>query len=157
TVWACAAQNDGTALAQIDPTSGHVVRRVQVSKIFDQLSLPATARGIWALTGDGSTVQVVDPTTGRSTSYPLGAACQQLAAEGDRVIATGSIANISVIISARTGAVIGRVHLRSPRVSAMLGGDAWVDTDDGLTRIGPDLAIRAIYPNLFASADGDVM
>lgn len=125
TVWACATENDGTALAQIEPASAHVLRRVKIGKLFDQLSLPATARGIWALTGDGATVRVVDPSTGRTTSYPLGAVCQQLATDGDRLIATGSVANVAVVINARTGAVVGRVPLRSPRVAAVLGGDAW--------------------------------
>lgn len=43
TVWACATENDGTALAQIEPASAHVLRRVKIGKLFDQLSLPATA------------------------------------------------------------------------------------------------------------------
>lgn len=156
-VWACAAEHGGTALAQIDPASARVLRRIQVGKLFDQLSLPANGRGIWVLTGDGSTVQVVDPTNGRGTTYPLGEVCQQLAVDGDRLIATGSVANVAVTIDARTGAVIRRIPLRGPRIAAMLGGDAWVDTDDGLTRIGPDLAIRAVYPDLVAGAGGDVL
>jgi streptogramin lyase len=156
-VWACAAEDDGTGVAQIDAAKAHVVRRVQVGKIFDQLSLPATRRGIWILTGDGSTVRVVDPTTGHATSYPLGVACQQIAAEGDRVIATGSVANVVVMINAVTGAVLGRIHLPSPRIAAILDGDAWVDTDNGLTRIGSNLEVRAVYPDLSASSDGDVV
>lgn len=156
-VWACAVEAHGTAIAQITPTTGHVVRRVPIDKIFDQLSLPVTARGVWVLTGDGSTVRVIDPATGHSTAYQLGVACQQLAAEGDRVMATASVANVVVVLNAATGAVVGRVHLRGPRIAAMLGGDAWVDTDEGLTRIGPDLAVRAVYPGLVASADGDVV
>lgn len=143
--------DDGRAV-RIDPTTNKITSQVAFG-----LSLPATARGVWVLTGDGSTVRVIDPATGHSTGYQLGVACQQLAAEGDRVIATASVATVVVVLNAAAGAVVGRVHLRSPRIAAMLGGDAWVDTDEGLTRIGPDLAIRAVYPGVVASADGDVV
>lgn len=156
-VWACAAEDDGTAVAQLDPISGRVVRRVHVDKVFDQLSLPATKRGIWVLTGDGSTVQVIDPRNGQPSAYQLGVVCQQLAAEGDRLVAADSVTNSLVLLNTATGAVIGRTHLPGPRITAMLDGDVWVDTDDGLTRLGPDLAVRAVYPGVIASSGGDVV
>lgn len=156
-VWACATEHDGTAVAQIDAGTARVRRRVPVDKLFDQLSLPADDRGIWVLTGDGSSVAVVDPGSARTTVYPLGVACQQIAVEGDRLVATSSVANVVVALDTATGAVIGRTHLPSPRIAALLDGEAWIDSNQGITRLGPDLAPRAVYPRLVASADGDLI
>lgn len=156
-VWACAAEDRGTALAQIDAAGARVVRRVRLDKHFDQLALPATARGMWSLTGDGSVVRVVDPASGHSTAYPLGVACHQLAAAGNRVVATASAANLVVVLDAASGTVVGRVHLSGPRIAALLDGEVWVDTDDGLTRLGPDLHVRSRYPHVVAGLGGDVL
>lgn len=73
------------------------------------------------------------------------------------MIATAFVTNAAVALNPTSGAVVGRLHLRGPRIAAILHDDAWVDIDEGLTRIGPDLAIRAVYPGLVASADGDVV
>ena len=156
-MWACATEQDGTAVAQIDAGNARVRRRVPVDKLFDQLSLPADDRGIWVLTGDGSTVVVVDPRSAHTTAYPLGVACQQIAVEGDRLVATSSVAIVVVQLDTTTGTVIGRTHLPSPRIAALLDGEAWVDSNQGITRFGPDLATRAVYPRLVASAGGDVV
>lgn len=59
------------------------------------------------------------------------------------MIATGSVGDVVVELDAATGAVVHRARLRGPRIAAVRGGDVWVDTDDGLTRLGPGLAVRA--------------
>lgn len=156
-VWACATEDEGTAVAQLDPTDGQVVQRVQVGKKFDQLSIPGTGRGMWVLTGDGENVTLVDPATGKTTGFHLGVDCEQLAVRGDRIVATASVANVVVELNAATGAVVGKVSLPSPRVAAVAGGDIWVDTSAGLTRLGPDLTTKAIYPDVVATGEGDVV
>ena len=156
-VWACATEHDGTGVAQIDPAEARVRRRVPVGKVFDQLALPANERGIWVLTGDGSTVAVVDPRSGRTTAYRLGVACQQIAVEGDRLVATSSVGNAVVLLATTTGAVVGRADVPSPRIAALLDGEVWVDSNQGVTRLGPDLATRAVYPQLVAGGGGDLV
>ena len=156
-VWACATSDDSTGIAQIDPNSGRAVRRVPVGKVFDQLALPATARGIWILTADGNSVSVVDPATGRKTAYALDVRCLQLAAKDDRVVATAATADAVIILDAATGSVIGQVALHAPRVVAMTGSDIWIDTADGLTRLARDLSVRAVYRGLIAGPGGDLV
>lgn len=102
-VWACATTDHGTDVIQVDPVTMRIVRHVPVGKIFTQLALPATPRGIWSLTGEqGKTVSVVDPATGRIRGYPIATPCAQLVTravypglqatyDGDLVSAAGSV------------------------------------------------------------------
>jgi outer membrane protein assembly factor BamB len=156
-VFACATTNTGTDVVVIQPATGHLVRRIKTDKTFDQLALPATPRGVWVLTGDGSTIGVIDASTGRFMTYRLGVRCQQLAARGDRVIATSQLSNAMVALDASSGVVVGRRHVTSPRMTAIAeDGSIWVDSDNGLMRLRPDLSIDTVYPDVIATAGGDV-
>lgn len=156
-VFACAATGTGTDVVVVEPATGHLVRRIKTAKAFDQLALPATSRGIWVLTGDGSRVGVIDPQTGRFMTYRLGVRCQQLAARGDRVVATSQLSDAVVVLDAISGSVVGRRQVTSPRMTAIADdGSIWVDARDGLTRLRPDLSIDSVYPDVIATAGGDV-
>jgi streptogramin lyase len=155
-VWSCATRTEGVGLAQIDPDAARVTRVVPVGKVFDQLALPATSRGVWVLTKDGNEVSVVDPVSGEVTSYPLGARCQQLAASGDRVVATSVVDNTVVVVEATTGDVLERLTVSVPRMAALAGSDIWVDSVDGLTRFSHGLADRTVYPGITAGQGGDL-
>jgi len=155
-VWPCATLGTRTGVAQIDPATRRVVRVVPGTKVFDQLRIPATSRGLWILTSDGSQVSVVDPATGHVTSYPLGGRYQQLAARGDRVIATSSVDGSVVAIDAATGKVIKRTKLNAPLMGDLIDTDVWVDTADGLTRLDLDLHVRTVYRGITAGLGGDV-
>lgn len=156
-VFACATTDNGTDVVMIQPATGRRVRRIKTDKTFDQLALPASPRGVWVLTGDGSRVGVIDPPTGRFMTYRLGVRCQQLAARGDRVVATSQLNNAVVVLDASSGAVVGRRHVPSPRMTAIADdGSIWVDSSNGLTRLRPDLSIDTIYPEVVATAGGDV-
>jgi hypothetical protein len=137
-VWACTASDSTTSIMRIDPTTMATGKPVAVQKAFDQLSLPHTPRGLWVLTGTGTAVIVVDPTSQATTSYPLGARCQQLAASTAVVVATCVNDNVVVALNPATGRVLTRVSLPAPRIAAATGYDVWVDTTDGLTRLGSD-------------------
>jgi len=155
-VWACATTDHGTDLAQIDPKTMRIVRQVPVGKIFTQLDLPATSRGVWSLTGDeGKTVSVVDPGSGRVRGYPIATACGQLAAQGEQVVATSEENDTMLVLDAASGAT-RQQRLSDPGVATLTGGDIWVDTTDGLTRLSPQLATRTVYSGLTATYDGDV-
>jgi len=156
-LWSCATGDDGVGVAQLDPNSRKIVRRVAVGKVFDQLALPVTARGVWVLTANGTTATVVDPATGGVTSYPLGARCLQLTAQGDRVVATSSTEGKVVALDATSGAVVGNISLPAPRLAALAGADLWIDTDDGLTRLTRELAVQTVYRDLRAGSGGDLV
>jgi outer membrane protein assembly factor BamB len=126
-----------------------------VRKVFDQLALPSTSRGLWVLSG--SDVNLVDHATGRVTKYPLGVRCLQVAAAGDLVVATSSTENAVVALNAGNGSVIGRTTLPAPRLAAVRGSDVWVDTSDGLVRLSRELTVMAKYPNLSAGVGGDLV
>jgi DNA-binding beta-propeller fold protein YncE len=155
-VWACATRDDGTGVAQIDPGTRRVVRVVPADKVFDQLAIPATSRGMWLLVADGTEVAVVDPASGQLVSHPLGTRCLQLAARSDRVVATCATADRVLVLDATTGAVTDRATLHAPRVAAPDGADIWVDQADGLTRLTATLRVRTVYHGLVAGAGGDV-
>jgi streptogramin lyase len=156
-VWACATGDEGTGVAQIDPKARRVVRRVPVGKVFDQLALPSTSRGIWVLTADGTSASVVEPATGRVTAYPLGSRYLQLAALADRVVATSSTKDAVIVLDAANGAVVGRISLPKPRMAALAGTDLWIDTEQGLTRVTRDLVVRSVYADLGAGSGGDLV
>ncbi|MFD3400016.1 hypothetical protein ACFWUU_05045 [Kribbella sp. NPDC058693] len=154
-VWACATTDQGTDVVKIDPASRRIVRRVAVGKVFDQLALPSTARGLWVLSG--SDVNLVDQVTGRVTKYPLGVRCLQLAAAGEVVVATSSTENAVIALDAGNGSVIARTTLPAPRLAAVSGSDIWVDTSDGLVRLSRGLSVKAKYPSLGAGVGGDLV
>lgn len=156
TVWACSETDGGTAVVRIDPRTLKVLSRVPVGKVFDQLTLAVTARGIWVLTKDGTTISVVEE-DGRVSSYPLGAKCLQLTAGTDRVIATCPEADAVVAVDAVTGVVTSKVTLEAPRLAAVAGDDLWVDAAGGLTHLTRDLEVRTVYPGLGAGVSGDLI
>ena len=156
-LWSCATGKAGTDLVRIDPQSRRAVLRVSVGKVFDQLALPVTDRGAWALTADGRRVSVADPATGRVASYPLGDRSLQLAADGDRVVATSVAGGSVTVLDAATGQQTGRVSLPDARLAVIAGQDIWVDARDGLTRIGPDLAAGVADRELGTGANGDLV
>jgi hypothetical protein len=155
-VWACKTRADGIGVVRIDPSTGRVTRLVKVGKVFDQLALPSTSRGIWVLTDSGNKVSVVDPASGKVTTYPLGVRCQQLGAHGDRVVATAVVAGSVVVLDANSGAVVDRLSVDTPRMTAVVGDAVWVDSADGLTRFSDDLGTRTVYPGMSAGQGGDV-
>lgn len=155
-VWACAMSDADTGVAQIDPGTRRIVRVIPAGKVFDQLAIPATRRGAWVLTGEGTSVAVVEPASQQPTSYPLGVRCLQLAAQSDRVVATCATANRVLVVDAATGTVVRRAALNAPRMAALSSSDLWVDTADGLTRLTRDLGVRTVYRGLIAGPGGDV-
>ncbi|WP_433167220.1 PQQ-binding-like beta-propeller repeat protein [Kribbella sp. CA-247076] len=156
-VWACATGDDGIGVVQLDPATRRIVRRVAVDKVFDQLAMPFTSRGLWVLTANGSSAGVVDPTTGRFTSYPLGVRCLQLTAQGDRVVATSATEGKVVALDATSGAVVANASLPAPRLAVAAGDGFWIDTGDGLTRLSRELAVPSVYGNLSAGSNGDLI
>ena len=155
-VWSCATRVDGVGVAQIDPTSDRITRVVPVGKVYDQIGLPSTPRGVWVLTKDGTEASVVDPTSGKVTSYPLGARCQQMAAAGSRVVATSLVDNTVVVLDADSGAVRERLAVPTARMAALVGDEIWVDSADGLTRFSHGLSTRTLYPGMTAGRGGDL-
>jgi hypothetical protein len=155
-VWACATRSDGVGVARIDPDPARVTRVVPVGKAFDQIALPSTARGIWVLTKDGAEASVIDPVSGRVTSYPLGARCQQLAASGNRVVATAVVEDRVVVMDAGSGAVLKKLKVASPRIAALSKDEVWVDSSAGLTRFSDGLATQTVYPGITAGQGGDL-
>ncbi len=155
-VWACTASDSTARIVRIDPRSLTKGKVVGVNKVFDQLTLPHTSRGIWVLTGTGNAVTVVDPSSGAMTSYPLGARCQQLAASEAIVVATCANDNTLVALQQNTGSIRGHLHLAEPRIAAITDHDIWVDTAKGLIRLDTNLTARALYPNQIIGLDGDL-
>lgn len=156
-IWACMQRDDGTSVAQIDPTAARVARRWPAGKAFDQLKLPVTSRGIWVLTADGANASVVDPSTGRVTVYPLGHRYQQLDVVDDRIVATSAAGDELIVVEAAGTAAPRHVSLSSPRLAVQIGMETWVDTTNGLTRLAQDLSVRAVYRDLVAGLAGDLV
>jgi hypothetical protein len=155
-VWPCATLPGGVGVAQIDPATRRVVHVVPGRKVFDQLAIPATSRGLWLLSGAGATVTVVDPTTRSTATFPLGAPYFQLAAHGERLVATSAIEGRVVTIDAGTGRVLKRASVNSARIAAATDHSVWVDTDAGLTRLTDDLEVQTVYSGMTAGPGGDV-
>lgn len=155
-VWACTASDSTTGIVRIDPATMATGTPVAVDKVFDQLSLPHTARGMWVLTADGTAVTVVDPATQATTSYPLPVRCLQLAASEAVVVATCALDDLVVALNPEDGSELARVSLESPRIAAASGSDVWVDTAQGVTRLNTDLEVRAVYPDQVAGPEGDL-
>ena len=155
--WSCATRRAGTGVTRIDPQTNQIGPVIQTHKVFDQYAIPSTARGLWMLSSDGSTVTVVDPASGETTSYPLPAHCTQLSAHGARLTCTDAIANKVESIDAATGKVVAEATmLMTPRISTMTDTDVWVDTAQGLTRLTPELKVESVYPGITAGLGGDV-
>jgi outer membrane protein assembly factor BamB len=89
-------------------------------------------------------------------AYPLGARHLQLAAHGDRVVATSSVNGAVVAVDADTGRVVKRTTMNTTREAILIGADVWVDTADGLTRLTRDLEARTVYKGVTAGTGGDI-
>jgi DNA-binding beta-propeller fold protein YncE len=155
-VWACATRDDSTGVARIEPRTRRVVQVLAAGKVFDQLAIPATSRGVWLLTADGTSVAVVERGASQPVSYALGVRCLQLAARADRLVATCATADRVLVVDAATGAVVDRATLPAPRVATLAGSDVWVDTSDGVTRLTRDLHVRTVYRGLTGGPGGDL-
>lgn len=155
-VWACSTGAASTGLVRLDPKTLRVTARVPLDKVFDQLSLPHNARGLWVLVDGGRSVAVVSPATRAVATYPLGSRCLQLAASDTRVAVTCATDDRVRVLDSATGRAVGEARLSSPRLATFLGDDLWVDTSRGLTRLGKDLSTRAVYPQLVPGLGGDV-
>ena len=154
--WSCATRKSGTGVAQIDASTRRLAHVIPGQKIFDQLAIPSTARGLWLLTGDGSTLTLVDPRSRRTASYPLGGRYLQLAAHGSRVLATSAVDGTVAVVDASTGGILKRTKLDAPRVAALTDDSVWVDTEAGLARLTNDLEVRTVYRGMSAGLGGDV-
>lgn len=155
-VWACAATDRTTNLVRIDSQRMTVGPVAAVDKLFDQLTVPHTARGLWVLSGTGRTLSLVAPDSEAVSTYPLPARCLQVAASEELVIATCATDNIVVAVDPDSGSVRARVHLPEPRLALITHNAIWVDTAEGLARLGLDLTIRAIFSNQYAGLEGDL-
>jgi streptogramin lyase len=156
-VWACIASDTSTGIVRIDPVTMEVGAPIDVGKVFDQLSLPHTSRGLWVLTGSGETLAVVDPATREVATYQLGAKCLQVAAAETLVIVTCANEDVVLALNPLSGEILARTSLTSPRIAAVWGEDVWVDTSAGLTRLGTDLAVKVRYPNQVIGPEGDLV
>lgn len=156
-VWACATGPRTTGVVQLDPLTLRKVGGVAVDKVFDQLTLPHNRQGIWVLVNSGRAIAVVDPRTRTSVTYALPYRCQQVAVSDIRVVTSCSADGRVLVLDPMTGHVLADAHLQSPRLATVVGQDVWVDTSDGLTRLGPDLSVRTIYSRVTAGLDGDVV
>ncbi|MFL6022947.1 MAG: hypothetical protein ACJ72O_06370 [Marmoricola sp.] len=155
-VWACSTRSEGTGVVRIDPDTARIEQQVRVGKVFDQLALPSTARGIWVLTHGGTEISVVDPGSGHVTTYPLGVRCQQVGAGGSRVVATDVVGGNVVVVDAGTGTVVDRLTVDTPRMAVVVGGDIWVDSAAGLVRFSDGLKTRTVYAGITAGQGGDL-
>ncbi|HYN29988.1 MAG TPA: hypothetical protein VES95_08975 [Dermatophilaceae bacterium] len=158
TVWACSAGDQATDVVEVDPDTVRVTRRVGADKVFDQLKLPVTAGSLWVLSANGTTARRIDAATGTVvTSRPLGARCPQVDAEDDSVVATCATESRLLRLDPGTAAVTARVDLPEPRSAALLDGEVWVDTAEGLTRLAANLRVSAVYPRLTAGLSGELV
>lgn len=155
-VWACAATDLTTNLVRIDPKQMRVGPVAAVGKVFDQLTVPHTARGLWVLSGTGRSLSAVAPGSGAVSTYVLPARCLQVAASEALVIATCASDNLLVSIDPDSGRVRAQIHLPAPRLALVTHDSIWVDTTDGLTRLGLDLKVRAVFSNQYAGLEGDL-
>lgn len=155
-VWACSASDSSTGLVKVDPTTLTAGAVVPVGKIFTQLSLPRTARGVWVLTGTGRTLSVVDP-AGEVTSYELGSECGQVAASEQVVAVTCARDGLVLLIDPATGSVTGRVSVQDPGIAAVVDRTVVVDTKQGVAQIGPGATVDVVYSQVLSGGDGDVV
>jgi hypothetical protein len=155
-VWSCSATDTTTNLVRIDPHHPDGGKSTAVDKVFDQLTLPHTTRGLWVLSAAGRSLSLVEPSSGTVTRYPLPVRCLQLATSEALVVATCAPDNLVLAIDPNTGRVRGRVSLPGPRLALVTDRDVWVDTSKGLTRLGLDLTVRAIFPQQYAGLAGDL-
>jgi outer membrane protein assembly factor BamB len=156
-LWACSAADGRTDLVRLDPTTLEVRATVRVDKVFDQLTLPVVDGRVWVLTGTGETLTAVDTATNRTTSYPLGRRCLQIAATPATVYLTCLLTDEVVAVDASTGRLVERTTVPGAVNIAADEHDVWVSGSDGIVRLSTGLEPRAVYPGLVAGRDGDLL
>lgn len=157
TVWACVMRDEGAGIGQIDPKTNTISRYLPVGKAKEEMAFPANSRGLWVLTDGGSKLNVITPASGARTTYPLDARYGHVAADDSHLLVTSVPNGDVVLLDPATGAVTKRTTLNSPRLAALTSGDAWIDTADGLVRLGMDLQPKAVYPEILGLMWGDLL
>ncbi|MGY2873268.1 outer membrane protein assembly factor BamB [Marmoricola sp. URHA0025 HA25] len=149
TLWTCSAADGGqTDVVRLDPVTLEVLATVKVDKVFDQEAMPVRAGTVWVLTGTGETLTTIDTATNRTTDYPLGRRCFQVAVAASTAYATCRLANEMVAVDARTGKVIASTDLPDP-VTVVADDDAvWVSTSKGVVGLSGDLQPRTVFAGL---------
>jgi glutamine cyclotransferase len=157
-IWACSANDQAIDVVRIDPTTRKVVARIEVAKIFDQLSMPYLANRIWVISGDADRLVGIDVATNKpSSSIDLGAQCSQLAATSDALVTTCSQANKVLKVDPATGKIIGQVALEGPGIVAATADTIWVGTETGVARLNAgDLSLAAVFDGISPHSAGDL-
>ncbi len=133
-VWTCA----GSDIVRIDPESRMVTARHSVGKAFSQGHLATGGGRLWVLTGDGSTLVGIEPTTGAvATTVPLGVRGADLAFGDAGLWVVSTLDDQVVRVDPDRAEVTLRVpDLQSP-VSLAVTDQLWVGTMSGTLRLDP--------------------
>ena len=155
-VWACTAGDSTTGIVRLDPTT--MAKERQLPSTRSSTSSRCRTRPVAC----GCSPAGVTPSPSsilqakRRCPTRWAARCQQLAASSAVIVATCANDDVAVALDPATGRVRTRVPLAAPRIAAVTGHDVWVDTSHGLTRLGADLKVRAVYPRMTLGLAGDL-
>jgi hypothetical protein len=157
-VWACPKEGE---LMRIDPATNEVAATVRVDKSQNQGRLVSAAGRLWVLTDEGDALTAIDPESNSpSTTIPLDAGCDDLAASGDTVWAMCGLFERVLRIDVGAEEITGQLELPGAALGAV-GDDLWVAFDGGLAQVDPEslevVAVYDVHPALegavFAAAD----
>jgi hypothetical protein len=142
-LWSCSARGDldnrTIDVVRIDPAAPEVIATFEVGKVWDQFHLPFVHERIWVLVGDGSQLVGINVQTNQAeAAIALGSRCFQLAAAGERLVATCRLDNRVILIDPETKAVAAETTVPSPDVLAAAPNGIWVfQQPNTITRLDP--------------------
>jgi streptogramin lyase len=142
-VWACPKEGE---LMRIDPATNEVAATVPVNKSQNQGRLVSAAGRLWVLTDEGDALTAIDPESNSpSTTIPLDAGCDDLAASGDTVWAMCGLFERVLRIDVAAEEITGQLELPGAALGAV-SDDLWVAFEGGLAQIDPEtLEVAAVY------------
>jgi hypothetical protein len=120
--WACR----GTDVVRVDFTKRAVVASVPVGKVDGSNLLTAFDR-VWVLTGDGTTMRDIDPTTNRAgPAIDLGVHGYELADDQRGIWVVSNVDNAVVLVDPASRAVTQRLTTTKPPWAVAFGSGTWV-------------------------------
>jgi hypothetical protein len=122
-VWACR----GTDVVRVDFAKRSVVGSIPVGKLDAQGHLVAAFDRVWVLTGDGSKLRAIDPTT--NTAEPpidLGVHGYELERDENAIWVVSNVDNAVVRVDPARRAVTQRLTTTKPPWDVAVGSGTWV-------------------------------
>lgn len=143
-LWTC----DGSDLVRIDPATDEIVDVLAVGKTYEQGNLVGAFDRLWILTGDGSQIVGLDPTTNQTDPpIDLGILGTDLAITPDAIWVMSNLDDALVRVDPVSRTVTGRIDGLNNPTAIDATDEVWLGTADAVVLVDPvTMSVTTSHP-----------